>query len=304
MPKKNSEQLFYFFRVALIITLFFLMGTKTYCDEKTEIKAKESSLCGLFFETYGGIFWGFTEISNLTTKTTYNIQKLKASFENSSANKFFSLTGIGGVKLGTWLEKAKYFDHPSPSWLKHFGFYADLNYHYLKYDHALKNTKIRYLDFSVDPSLGPAFATTTIRLKTQGPSALASFMFAGRLGFFKTKDVPLGWFQPYMAIGPGAFFVKQKAKLVVSPHETDNQSQFYLKVATPQTMETVHFDKKIFPALALDFGFDFRPYKHLSFDYFFKYCYVVPHFSYSAFLWEQKETCHLFSNQLGIALHF
>lgn len=288
-------------KCSLILSFCLLMPPfKAHCQEAYDTtKTSETAFCGFFIEPYGGVFWGLNDTTDLTTKNTYDIQLLKASFKNSSPKRLLAFTGTGGLKLGLWMEKEKY-----PAWLKHFGFFFDASYQYFNYHHTLKNTKIRYLDCSVDPNLGPAFAKTTTKLKSKGPTALVSLMFAGRLGFFKTQNAPFGWFQPYLAIGPAVFFAKQKSALTVFPHETENQNQLYLNIANKRSMSTGHFDKKVFPALALDFGFDFRVFKHVSLDYFFKYYYVVPHFSYSAYRWTQKETCHLLSNQFGIAWHF
>lgn len=290
-----------FFLIKKSRFLFFLIcayGLPLIANE-TLIKNKlnESKvLPGLYIEGYGGIVFGLDKIQNLTLKNCYDVPGLKCSF--SKSGKMISPNFSGGIKFGCWCQNSVHHFY------NHLGLYLDLNYHYLKYDHRIQSTELRYLDQSVNPSLGPAFARTTVHLMTKGPTITASLLFALRANFFKTEHNHLGWFQPYVAIGPGMDWIQQKSYLKIYPHATSDNSELSVTLLNPRLLSSKHSDNNFFPCLTTDLGFVFYLTRTIALDYFFRYNYLTTHFSYHVYRWKQKECYNLFYNHLGFVYSF
>lgn len=260
------------------------------------------SNCQLYIEGYGGGMIGWSDIAHLKTKNTYGINGLKGSFDVPT--KQTASTFVGGFKLGLWFDKMGSVKFDGPECLKHLGFYLDLSFNPLNYNHKIKSVKIRYTE---DPSSykDSHTARAKIHLSSKGSSETLAFMLALRANYLKTKKIPTGRLQPYLGIGPSVLFTSQKTKLTVYPHTIDDNN-FSLILSNPYKIKPKHKCSKADISLSVDAGIRQMLYKNLSLDYSFKYRLAPISFRYQNDdePISIKHRYNLFSFQLGLGYHF
>jgi opacity protein-like surface antigen len=251
----------------------------------------------LYIEGYGGGMMGLSDIAHLKTKNTYGINGLKASFDVPT--KRTASTFLGGLKLGLWFDKTGCLKFGGPDWLKHLGFYLDLGFNPLDYNHKIKS-KIHYTQDNDSHS-----AHAKIHLSSEGSSETLAFMFALRANCFKTKKIPYGRLQPYIGIGPSVLFTSQRTKLTVLPHSTD-YNNFSIILLNPYKIKPKHKNSKADISLSVDAGLRQMLLHNLSLDYSFKYRFAPISFKYhnDDKPISIKHRYNLFSFQLGLGYHF
>jgi hypothetical protein len=149
---------------------------------------------------------------------------------------------IGGGRVGLWFVNEGALAMKYPKWMKYFGFYTDITINGLSVNQA--------------PFQG-----------SNGYVAAWAFMFAGRCGFIKDKEVPFGHLQPYVGIGP--------AVVNVAFNISGNENSAFT------------------PGLVMDAGVRYMFNRKFSADLFFRYRYAQPNLTYN-----------FFSGMMGIAYHF
>lgn len=253
--------------------------------------------CQLYIEGYGGGMIGFSDVTYLKTENTYGINGLNGSFDVPT--KQTESTFVGGLKLGLWLDKSGCLKCGGPDFLKYLGFYLDLSFNSLDYNHRI-NSEIHYMqDQDVHSS------RANINLSSEGSSETLAFMLAFRANCLKTKKIPTGRLQPYLGIGPLVLFTDQKINLTVYPHTIDDNN-FLIILRNPYEMEPKHKCSKAGIGLSLDAGLRHMLLHNFSLDYSFKYRFAPMSFNYhnDGQPISIKHRYDLFSFQLGVGYHF
>lgn len=211
----------------------------------------------VFLEPYGGVLFGPLHLSSVKTKNTYDQENLTGSFDFDHSSHFkpnFS----GGMRVGSW-----FGCEDSDSWKKYLGCYGDATYDSLHTHFYRSLIPVHY----TENSFGPAEGTTEAQFLSKGHALTAAVLLSVR--------GTVGWFQPYLALGPALFVVRQESTLVVEPHSADSSTLSVL-VLTERKIKTKKTARA--PALVVDAGFQWSVSKHVFLDTFFKYRFAKPNF--------------------------
>ncbi|MEI6242916.1 MAG: hypothetical protein WCP39_05885, partial [Chlamydiota bacterium] len=207
-----------------------------------------------------------------------------------------SLSGVGGLKFGGWFCKKTSLESSKIG--KYFGCYLDVSYDSLRYHVQKNNTPITY----TEGDLGPAEGISYTKFSAKGFSLVAPACLAAvRFGVCPSEKNPFGMIQPYVALGPAFFIVRQKGTLSVDAHSADGTN---LSVLLLTDKKMVSKRKTAFTAaLAVDAGIRWMVLENFSVDTFFKYRFAKPSFHIHNEM-NFHPTLHLYSVHLGGAYHF
>mgnify|MGYP005843373717 CR=1 FL=1 len=199
---------------------------------------------------------------------------------------------IGGVKVGTWFVPEGFLGAAYPAWMQHFGVYLDFSYH-------RQNFRYRECGSIINAGL----AHTRNSFESNGNAITLALMFAGRLGFLATTDVPFGCLQPYFALGPALLITSQDVTLKSCALTPGGLVPYSLSPGSETT---------VVPALAIEPGVRWLFNKNVSVDLSFKFRWAHPSFTFQ-YLDPFSATRETFtinpqylimSVQLGAAYHF
>ena len=251
----------------------------------------------IYVEGYlGGLTASSGEMSFSTATTVVTVPP-RAWIKHTMPGHTDSPFLVGGVKVGTWLEKDSWLDRSglldcsNKTWLENFGVYLDFSYHKLDFEEQRV--------VSVDDLGGRAGGL----FKSDGDVFTLALMFSGRLGFMKDSEVPFGRLQPYLGLGPALLITSQKPGMIIDTtgvmggpfHASQNREY---DVAPGFQVE---------PGIRWIFG------KNLSLDISFKYRFAEPDFDYhfnpkhfvaAPGTMSLSPDYNLSSGQVGLAYHF
>ena len=243
-----------------------------------------------YLEGYAGYVKSATVFRDYLVMTTHH--PALGTFEEHHTRGTFRPHVIAGLKVGTWLGPDGFLGAASPSRLQYFGVYLDLSYH---------RHNMRY---RVGPTIFNGGPTTGRHAyDSDGKTISLALMFAGRLGFFPTDQVPFGRLQPYLGLGPALIITEQRPTL--------RGLTLTGGVQVPYTL-TPGAETDVVPALAIEPGVRWLFNKNFSLDLSFKFRWAHPSFTfrYTDPFGSSPETFTLnpqyliLSFQLGAAYHF
>jgi len=205
-----------------------------------------------------------------------------------------------GFKAGTWFVPGGFLGFNYPPWMRYFGCYVDFSYHRLNFSRDVDSQPINYGD-------GPVRSFTENKFSSDGQAYTLAFMFCGRYGFFPSEKVPFGRLQAYVGVGPGLFIASQDVTLHTRSYRPRKHIFTPYEDISPPSSKT-----SVTVCLVTDAGLRWRFNRRLSLDFFFRYRYAQPSFtydytnpvSYNPTSFRMNPVLHLYSFNLGLAYHF
>lgn len=249
-----------------------------------------SASAEVYVEGYAGYVKTATVFRQYLVMTTHHPGL--AIFEEHHTRGTYLPAVIGGVKVGTWFVPDGFLGAAYPSWLQYFGLYLDFSYHRQNFRYRVGNT---ILNGGVD--------NTRNSFESNGNAITLALMFAGRLGFLATPEIPFGRLQPYFAVGPGLMITDQRVTLRSRALTAAGLVPYSLSPGS---------ETDVVPVLAVEPGLRWMFNKHVSLDLSFKFRWAHPSFTFSYLdpLGAGRETFTLhpqyliLSWHLGAAYHF
>jgi hypothetical protein len=206
----------------------------------------------------------------------------------------------GGVSLGTWFD---YSWAQLPNWMKYFGFSLNYMHYALQYPTQTGTLSQNFLL----PGDGTGIPTSTAgscNFRSNGSVNSLAFMFKGRYGWEKDKEVPFGRVQAWVGLGPSLNFVSQKPTVSFSNFTLINGASAYIPLSYKQSFNSA---SSTVLGLQLAVGGSYYLYRWLSADAFLQYDYFSPTFHLSGGR-ELSGRVNLPVNQVsinfGVGVHF
>lgn len=204
-----------------------------------------------------------------------------------------------GLRAGTWFVPEGFLGFNYPNWMRYFGCYVDFSFHSLNFSRDVDNQPLS--------TGGTLRSFTENKFSSDGQAFTLAFMFCGRYGFFPSEQVPFGRLQAYVGVGPGLFIANQDVTLYTRGYRPNYQIFTpYADISPPSSKTSVTV------CLVTDAGLRWKFNRRLSLDFFFRYRYANPSFSYDYInpvshrptSFRMNPVLHLYSFNLGLAYHF
>ena len=246
----------------------------------------------MYVEGYAGLGRAATVFPPFLPMATHH--PLLGSYEEHHTRGTFDSAVIGGMKIGTWFTRQGFLRASYPEWLKYCGFYLDFNYH--QQDFRRRDC------FTL--AVGPGGSEPTRNIfQSNGTAATLAFMFAGRYGFFGSKEVPFGRLQPYLGLGPAIIFTSQEVTLSSKSLSSSGLVPYTIRPGS---------DSATVIALAIEPGLRWMVLKNVAIDLSFKFRWAHPSFTFryrdpldgTMESFRLNPTYLILSWQLGAAYHF
>jgi opacity protein-like surface antigen len=188
-----------------------------------------------------------------------------------------------------------------PPWTKYIGVYADFSYQNLN----LPGQTGYFMQTSFAQGFEPAIAGGLARMSSAtGSLTTFGLMVSGRYGFFPNPEVSsFGQLQPYLGVGPVLGIT------TLSPTFTfNNFTNLYGQQVNIPINESHKFSSQtsVFPALGVEAGLRYLPYRNLYLDLSYRFLYGQPSFKWSNgnFGFNMNPTYSNHTLRLGVGLTF